>query len=151
MRKRKRKNSTMKRKKITIVRITALKYDCELMIYFSATFSSVPTSTAPTSLAQSSQSSLASTAPPTPTTATIAAQKLDLLLSLDTALALMHASRLSLSRCATFAGYPGHYGHRVHDTIEEEFVLLLNAVGEGHISPGFSAYVTVAVNPDSNI
>lgn len=37
----------------------------------------------------------------------------------------------------TFSGYPGHYGHRVRDTIEEIFVLLLQALGERHIRPGF--------------
>lgn len=128
---------------MTIVRCAAFIRSRMLSDEISATFSSMHTSTAPTSVAQSSEISLSSTAPSTPTTATVIGQKLELLLSLDTALALMHASRQSLSRCATFAGYPGHYGTRVHDTIEEEFVLLLNAMGEGHIAPGFSAYVSL--------
>ena len=49
---------------------------------------------------------------------------LDLLLLLDLALEMIHADRESLKRVETFAGYPGHYGHRVHATIEEIFILL---------------------------
>lgn len=45
----------------------------------------------------------------------------------------------------TFAGYPGHYGHRVRDTIEELFILLLQAVGERHIGPGFAQYAAIAL------
>ncbi|KAF8148471.1 f-box protein pof6 [Crassisporium funariophilum] len=64
--------------------------------------------------------------------------QLDLLLSLDVALEIIHADRESLKRVETFAGYPGHYGHRVRDTIEEIFILMLQAVGERHVSKGFS-------------
>ncbi|KAL5514904.1 hypothetical protein ACEPAG_2220 [Sanghuangporus baumii] len=63
--------------------------------------------------------------------------KMDLLLSLDVALELIHADRESLKRLETFAGYPGSYGHRVHDTIEEIFILLMQSMSERHISPGF--------------
>ena len=52
---------------------------------------------------------------------------------------LIHANREGLKRVETFSGYPGHYGHRVRDTIEEIFVLLLQALGERHIRPGFEA------------
>lgn len=62
---------------------------------------------------------------------------MELLLSLDIALELIHADREALKRVETFIGYPGHYGHRVRDTIEEIFVLLLQALGERHIRPGF--------------
>lgn len=65
---------------------------------------------------------------------------MDLLLSLDTALEIIHADRESLKRVETFAAYPGTYGHRVRDTIEEIFILLLQAMGERHISPGFERY-----------
>ncbi|KII91464.1 hypothetical protein PLICRDRAFT_104834 [Plicaturopsis crispa FD-325 SS-3] len=82
----------------------------------------------------STTASLSSTAPTTASTSS----KLELLLSLDTALELIHASREALKRVETFAGYPGHYGHRVRDTIEELFILLLQAVGERHIGPGFA-------------
>ena len=63
--------------------------------------------------------------------------KMDLLLSLDVALELIHANRESLKRLETFVTYPGSYGHRVHDTLEEIFILLLQTIGERHISTGF--------------
>ncbi|KAG5650731.1 hypothetical protein H0H81_011231 [Sphagnurus paluster] len=68
--------------------------------------------------------------------------KLELLLSLDVALEVIHADREALKRVETFAGYPGHYGHRVHDTIEEIFILMLGALGEEHLKKGFSRHVT---------
>ncbi|KAF7762300.1 hypothetical protein Agabi119p4_8893 [Agaricus bisporus var. burnettii] len=63
--------------------------------------------------------------------------QLDLLLSLDVALELIHADREALKRVETFVGYPGHYGHRVRDTVEELFILLLQILGEGHVMKGF--------------
>ncbi|RPD52774.1 hypothetical protein L226DRAFT_547378 [Lentinus tigrinus ALCF2SS1-7] len=90
-------------------------------------------STTPTSL----QSTRVST--PNPNAAGL--DNLDLLLSLDTALELIHADRDSLKRAETFSGYPGSYGHRVRDTIEEIFVLLLQALGERHIKPGFQTAI----------
>ena len=80
------------------------------------------------------------TATPPTTTASpqpAAANNLELLLSLDVALELIHADREALKRVETFAEYPGHYGHRVRDTIEEIFVLMLQALNERHVSPGF--------------
>lgn len=65
--------------------------------------------------------------------------QLDTLLSLDIALELIHADREVLKRVETFAGYPGHYGFRVRDTIEEVFILMLQAMGERHVGRGFSA------------
>ncbi|KAJ2925297.1 hypothetical protein H1R20_g11764, partial [Candolleomyces eurysporus] len=64
--------------------------------------------------------------------------QLDLLLSLDVALELIHADREALKRVETFAGYPGHYGHRVKDTIEELFILFLQGLGERHVTTGFN-------------
>lgn len=64
--------------------------------------------------------------------------KLELLLSLDVALELIHADRESMKRVETFSGYPGHYGFRVRDTIEELFILLLKALGERHVERGFA-------------
>ncbi|KDN44336.1 hypothetical protein RSAG8_05600, partial [Rhizoctonia solani AG-8 WAC10335] len=64
--------------------------------------------------------------------------ELDLLLSLDTALELVHADREALKRCETFKDYPAPYGHRVRETIEELFILMLQAMGERHIAPGFA-------------
>lgn len=63
---------------------------------------------------------------------------LQLLLSLDTALSLIHADREALKRVEIFASYPGHYGHRVRETIEEVFVLMVQIMGARHIVPGFS-------------
>ncbi|KAF8892825.1 exocyst complex component Sec10-domain-containing protein [Gymnopilus junonius] len=74
----------------------------------------------------------------TPQPQTPSTTQLDLLLSLDIALELIHADREALKRVETFVGYPGHYGHRVHDTIEEVFVLMLRALGEGHVEVGFA-------------
>ncbi|KAF8585654.1 f-box protein pof6 [Ramaria rubella] len=64
--------------------------------------------------------------------------RLELFLSLDVALELIHADRESLKRVETFQHYPGHYGHKVRDTIEELFVLMLQALSDRHICPGFS-------------
>ena len=60
------------------------------------------------------------------------------MLSLDVAIELIQADREALKRVETFSGYPGHYGHRVRDTIEELFILLLQALGDRHITAGFS-------------
>jgi recyclin-1 len=62
---------------------------------------------------------------------------LDLMLSLDVALELIHTDREALKRLETFSGYPGHYGHRVRDTIEEVFILMMQALGDRHIAVGF--------------
>ncbi|KAG8999124.1 F-box protein: endocytic membrane traffic, recycling ReCYcling 1 [Tulasnella sp. JGI-2019a] len=64
--------------------------------------------------------------------------RLQLLLSLDTALEVIHADRESLKRVETFQNYPGSYGHRVRETIEELFILMLQAMSEKHIQPGFT-------------
>ncbi|KZT59290.1 hypothetical protein CALCODRAFT_549882 [Calocera cornea HHB12733] len=63
--------------------------------------------------------------------------RLELLLSLDVALELIHAVRDSLARVQTFDSYPGDFGYRVRDTIEKLFVLLLQAMGDRHICPAF--------------
>ncbi|KAF8513593.1 exocyst complex component Sec10-like protein [Hysterangium stoloniferum] len=64
--------------------------------------------------------------------------RLELLLSLDIALELIHADRESLKRVETFQYYPGHYGHKVRETIEELFIIMLQVLSDRHISPGFS-------------
>ncbi len=66
---------------------------------------------------------------------------LDLLLSLDVALELIHADREALKRVEAFSGYPGHYGHRVRDTIEELFILMLQFLSDHHTAPGFASCV----------
>lgn len=63
--------------------------------------------------------------------------RLQLLVSLDTALELIQADRDSLKRCETFAMYPAKNGVKVREAIEEIFILLLKAVGDRHIAPGF--------------
>lgn len=67
-------------------------------------------------------------------------EKLDTLLSLDVALELIHTSRESLKRLETFTGYPDRVGDRVRDTIEEVFILMLQALNDKHIKEGFSRY-----------
>ncbi|KAF5365282.1 hypothetical protein D9758_005333 [Tetrapyrgos nigripes] len=74
---------------------------------------------------------------PLPSSAASTLDKMDLLLSLDIALELIHTSRESLKRVETFGSYPGHYGFRVRDTIEELFVLMLRVLSEGHVVKGF--------------
>ncbi|OSC99757.1 hypothetical protein PYCCODRAFT_1372367 [Trametes coccinea BRFM310] len=110
----------------------------------STTQDSSTSSTAPTSLSSTRVSTPTSTSASNNTTTTVnppGLDSLDLLLSLDTALELIHADRESLKRVETFSGYPGTYGHRVRDTIEEIFVLLLQALGERHIKPGFETAI----------
>lgn len=67
--------------------------------------------------------------------------RLQLLVSLDTALELIQADRDSLKRCETFAKYPAKCGQRVREAIEEIFVLLLKSAGDRHIAPGFRLWV----------
>ncbi|THH15991.1 hypothetical protein EW146_g4575 [Bondarzewia mesenterica] len=67
---------------------------------------------------------------------------LQLLLSLDVTLELIHSARESLKRVETFIGYPGTYGHRVRETIEEVSVEMLNVLGERHVRTGFEQSVS---------
>lgn len=66
---------------------------------------------------------------------------LQLLVSLDTALELIHGDRDALKRAETFAKYPGKCGSKVVDCIEEIFILALKAIGDRHIAPGFKMCV----------
>ncbi|SCV72164.1 BQ2448_4858 [Microbotryum intermedium] len=63
--------------------------------------------------------------------------RMQLLLSLDTALQLIQADRDCLKRIQTFAKYPGVYGRKVRDAIEEVFIVLLQTLGEKHVVPAF--------------
>jgi recyclin-1 len=92
---------------------------------------------------------------------------LDLFLSLDVALELIHAARDSMKRLESFFpprsrhatqhkkstsiskptpraqhwsvdGFPGPSGRRLRETLEEIFILLLIALRERHIEPGFN-------------
>ncbi|PWN34336.1 uncharacterized protein FA14DRAFT_123487 [Meira miltonrushii] len=71
--------------------------------------------------------------PTTPNTLT----EMQLLLSLDTALQVIHVNRDCLKRIETFKKYPHPYGEKVLEAIEEVSLLLFRALGEGHIASGF--------------
>lgn len=64
--------------------------------------------------------------------------RLQLLLSLDVALQLIQADRDCLKRVQTFAKYPGAYGKKVRDALEEVFIVLLQTLGEKHVGPAFA-------------
>ncbi|KAI9438306.1 exocyst complex component Sec10-like protein [Lactarius indigo] len=67
---------------------------------------------------------------------------LQLLLSLDVTLELIHATRESLKRVEIFVGYPGTYGVRVRETIEELATEMLGVLGERHVRNGFELAIT---------
>ncbi|TFK20987.1 f-box protein pof6, partial [Coprinopsis marcescibilis] len=96
-----------------------------------------PTLTLPLDVA--SPTPLMGNTTPTPVSASNGEEttQLDLLLSLDVALELINEDRKALKRVETFAGYPGYYGHRVKDSIDELFILFLQALGDGHVVKGF--------------
>ncbi|KIM27716.1 hypothetical protein M408DRAFT_70929 [Serendipita vermifera MAFF 305830] len=85
---------------------------------------------------------------PAPTTMGKDLPALDLFLSLDVALELIHAARDSMKRLESFfppppphgksrAGFPGPAGRKLRETLEEIFILLLIALRERHLDPGF--------------
>ncbi|KAI0267323.1 exocyst complex component Sec10-like protein [Gloeopeniophorella convolvens] len=67
---------------------------------------------------------------------------LQLLLSLDITLELIHAARESLKRVEIFVGYPGTYGVRVRETIEEVAGEMLGVLGERHVKNGFELAIS---------
>ncbi|KAI0060532.1 hypothetical protein BV25DRAFT_1807133 [Artomyces pyxidatus] len=82
---------------------------------------------------------------------------LQLLLSLDITLEIIHAARESLKRVEIFVGYPGTYGLRVRETIEEVAGEMLGVLGERHVKGGFElaiaqmrTYQPPAAVPDSD-
>ena len=70
---------------------------------------------------------------------------LQLLLSLDVTLELIHAARESLKRLEIFVNYPGAPGVRVRETVEEVAGELLGVLGERHVRNGFEAYVVAVL------
>ncbi|KAL4071843.1 exocyst complex component Sec10-domain-containing protein [Scleroderma citrinum] len=62
---------------------------------------------------------------------------LDLLLSLDVCLELIHATRDALKRLETFSRYPRPIGTRVRETLEEVFCEMLSSLGTRHVARGF--------------
>ena len=84
--------------------------------------------------------------PVTVTTPSWETETLDVFLSLDIALELIHADRESLKRVDAFAAYPGHYGRKVQDTIEEVFILMLQVLAERHLKSGFERFVHMVLD-----
>jgi recyclin-1 len=74
---------------------------------------------------------------------------LQLLLSLDVTLELIHATRETLKRVEIFVNYHGAYGIRVRETIEEAANELLGVLGERHVRNGFESWVDVSSVWDS--
>lgn len=64
-------------------------------------------------------------------------QRMQLLLSLDTALQMIHLNRDCLKRIETFSPFPGQIGARVQEEIEDVASAFLQCLGERHINPGF--------------
>ena len=69
---------------------------------------------------------------------------LQLLLSLDVTLELIHAARETLKRVEIFVNYPGTYGVRIRETIEEVANELLGVLGERHVRNGFESWVVLS-------
>lgn len=62
-------------------------------------------------------------------------EEMQTLLSLDTVLEFVHADRESLKRIETFQAFPGTYGIKVREAIEEVLICLLRTVAQRHIVP----------------
>lgn len=65
-------------------------------------------------------------------------KRMQLLLSLDTALQMIHFNRDCLKRIEAFSVFPGAAGIRVYEEVEEVAASFLHCLGEKHIVPGFS-------------
>ncbi|KIK80994.1 hypothetical protein PAXRUDRAFT_833174 [Paxillus rubicundulus Ve08.2h10] len=99
------------------------------------TSDAVSTSKGVASLARSTRARERKPSPPSsmrPST-----QALDLLLSLDVSLHLIHTARDAIKRLETFVSYPGTTGTRVRETLEEVFCEMLGVIGSRHIAWGF--------------
>ncbi|CAG8551608.1 2625_t:CDS:10, partial [Diversispora eburnea] len=66
----------------------------------------------------------------------IKSDKLQQLLSLETALQIIHINKDSIRRIGIFVGYPDKM-----ETIENVFILLLRILGTKHIKPGFDTAI----------
>jgi recyclin-1 len=96
-----------------------------------ATVSSTPQTSSPTLTPSTSSVAIK-------TTTINRFDRMQMLLSLDTSLQLIQANRDCLKRVQTFARYPGVYGQKVRDGIEEVFIILLQTMGEKHVCPAFA-------------
>lgn len=112
-------------------------FPSDIYQYSLASLSSMSRTTLEVPTASTAATSRSTSPTPSSISKVVQFDQMDLHLSLDIALELIHADRESLKRVETFAGYPGTYGHRVRDTIEEIFILFLQAMGERHIQSGF--------------
>ena len=63
--------------------------------------------------------------------------RMQLLLSLDTALQLIQINRDCLRRIETFSKYPGQYGHRIGRETNDIAMSVFQYLGGHHVSPGF--------------
>ncbi|CAG8512920.1 13449_t:CDS:10 [Ambispora leptoticha] len=68
-------------------------------------------------------------------------EKLQKILSVETALQMVHANKDALRRVGTFVGYPGHMGVKIQETLESIFITLLQTLGPMHLKPGFDTAV----------
>lgn len=99
---------------------------------------SIKTATTATSTKDASHSAGTLHASVTPSLRSRASvEALDLLLSLDVSLQLIHATRDAIKRLETFAAYPGTTGTRVRETLDEAFCEMLGALGARHVAWGF--------------
>ena len=64
-------------------------------------------------------------------------EDLDLLLSVDASLQIIHVTHDGNKRPETFAEYPSTMSTRVRDTFDEVFCEMLRALGMKHIVWGF--------------
>ncbi|RHZ82849.1 hypothetical protein Glove_103g57 [Diversispora epigaea] len=67
--------------------------------------------------------------------------RLQQLLSLETALQMIHINKDSIRRIGIFVGYPDKMGYKIIETIENVFILLLRTLGTKHIKPGFDTAI----------
>lgn len=67
--------------------------------------------------------------------------KMQTLLSLETALKIIHFNREALQRLRVFAGYPDRIGYDVKSTREQIFIALLTKLGNSHIKTGFGTAI----------
>ncbi|GES73710.1 secretion pathway protein Sls2/Rcy1 [Rhizophagus clarus] len=67
--------------------------------------------------------------------------KMQQMLSLETALQMVHVNKDSLRRVSSFTGYPDKMGYRIKETLESIFIILLQTLGPLHIKPAFNTAI----------
>ncbi|UZO14240.1 uncharacterized protein OCT59_005700 [Rhizophagus irregularis] len=67
--------------------------------------------------------------------------KMQQMLSLETALQMVHVNKDSLRRVSSFTGYPDKMGYRIKETLESIFITLLQTLGPLHIKPAFNTAI----------